>query len=232
MSHHPWAVWLAVLAQASVCFMGSSAGAAGVAGTGIYTCIDKEGRKLTADRPIVDCIDRQQRELGPSGTVRRVVGPTLTEHERTAQEAERRKEQEERNRLAEERRRDRALMARYPDKTAHDTERANAIASVDTVTHMATKRILELQNQSKALGTEMEFYRKDPNKAPMVLRRLVAENEQGIAEQQRFIAGQDKEKHRVHEHFDLELIQLKKLWAQQQTTGTSSSPPPSPQLKP
>lgn len=195
--------------------MAQTAPAAGQ-GSGIYTCTDLNGRRLTADRPIVDCIDREQRELAPSGTVRRVVGPTLTEHERVALEAQRRKEQEERNRLLEERRRDRVLIARYPDKATHDAERASAIASVDDVTTAAAKRIVELQRQRKALDTEMEFYRKDPTKAPMTLRRMLAENEEGVAEQQRFIAGQDKEKRRVHQRFDVELAQLKKLWAQQQ----------------
>ncbi|WP_432214584.1 DUF4124 domain-containing protein, partial [Salmonella enterica] len=36
---------------------------------GIYTCVDAKGRKLTADRPILDCIDREQKELNASGQV-------------------------------------------------------------------------------------------------------------------------------------------------------------------
>ena len=56
----------------------------------IYTCVDKQGRKLTSDRPIPECIDREQRELGPSGTLRRVIGPTLTQQEREALEVQRR----------------------------------------------------------------------------------------------------------------------------------------------
>ena len=51
---------------------------------GIYTCVDRNGRRLTADRPIAECLDREQRELGPSGIVRRQIGPSLTEQERAA----------------------------------------------------------------------------------------------------------------------------------------------------
>jgi hypothetical protein len=180
---------------------------------GIYSCVDKSGRRLTSDRPIPDCIDREQRELGPTGTVRRVIGPTLTEHEREALEAQRRKDLEERNRIAEERRRERVLLARYPDKAAHDTERAAAIAHVDEVTATAKKRIAELQERRKKIDVEMEFYRKDPIKAPMNLQRQLLENTEDMAEQQRFIAGQDQEKRRVHQRFDAELVQLKELWA-------------------
>ena len=191
---------------------------------GIYTCVDRNGRRLTADRPIAECLDREQRELGPSGIVRRQIGPSLTEHERAAQEAQRRKEAEARARELEERRRERALTARYPDKAAHDVERAAAIQLVDDVTATAEKRLVELAQQRKAFDVEMEFYKKDPNKAPMTLRRKIAENEESIAEQQRFIAGQDQEKRRVHQRFDVELAQLRKLWDAQRMPLSGATP--------
>ena len=191
---------------------------------GIYTCVDRNGRRLTADRPIAECLDREQRELGPSGIVRRQIGPSLTEQERAAQEAQRRKEAEARARELEERRRERVLTARYPDKAAHDVERTAAIQLVDDVTATAEKRLVELAQQRKAFDVEMEFYKKDPNKAPMSLRRKIAENEESIAEQQRFIAGQDQEKRRVHQRFDVELAQLRKLWDAQRMPVSGATP--------
>lgn len=191
---------------------------------GIYTCVDRNGRRLTADRPIAECLDREQRELGPSGIVRRQIGPSLTEQERAAQEAQRRKEAEARARELEERRRERALTARYPDKATHDVESAAAIQLVDDVTATAEKRLVELAQQRKAFDVEMEFYKKDPNKAPMALRRKIAENEDSIAEQQRFIAGQDQEKRRVHQRFDVELAQLRKLWDAQRMPLPGTTP--------
>ena len=179
---------------------------------GIYTCVDRNGRRLTADRPIPECLDREQRELSPSGMTRRQIGPSLTELERAALEAQKRKEAEEQARIVEERRRERVLVARYPNKAAHDVERAAAIQLVDDVTATAEKRITELKAERKKLDAEMEFYKKDPNKAPMTLRRKIGEVEDSVAEQQRFIAGQEQEKRRVHARFDTELAQLRKLW--------------------
>ena len=193
----------------------------------IYTCVDRNGRRLTADRPIPECLDREQRELSPSGITRRQIGPSLTEHERAAQEVQRRKEVEARNREMEERRRERVLTSRYPDKATHDVERFAALQLVDDVTATAEKRIAELKEQRKAMDVEMEFYKRDPAKAPMSLRRKIAENEDGIAEQMRFIAGQDQEKRRVNQRFDLELAQLRKLWESQRapvTADAASSP--------
>lgn len=191
----------------------------------IYTCVDRQGRRLTADRPIPECLDREQRELGPTGVVRRQIGPSLTEHERAALELQRRKEAEERSRIQEERRRERALTARYPDKAAHDVERMAAIQLVDDVTATAEKRLAELLQQRKGFDTEMEFYKRDPNKAPMTLRRKIAEHDDSIAEQRRFIAGQEDEKRRVHQRFDAELAQLRKLW-ESQRLGAGGAPAP------
>ncbi|WP_298213091.1 DUF4124 domain-containing protein [Acidovorax sp.] len=192
--------------------------------SGIYTCVDRNGRRLTADRPIAECLDREQRELSPSGTVRRQIGPSLTEQERAAQEAQRRKEAEARSRDLEERRRERVLTTRYPDKATHDVERTAAIQMIDDVTVTAEKRIAELKQQHKAFDVEMEFYKSDPNKAPMALRRRIAENEDSIAEQQRFIAGQDQEKRRVHQRFDAELAHLRKLWEAQRLPASAMAP--------
>jgi hypothetical protein len=189
----------------------------------IYTCVDRQGRRLTADRPIAECLDREQRELGPTGTMRRQIGPSLTEQERAALEVQRRKDADERARQQEERRRERVLTARYPDKAAHDVERAAAILLLDDITAIAEKRMVELQLQRKALETEMEFYQKDPVKAPMALRRKIAENDDGMAEQRRFVVNQDLEKRRIHQRFDAELAQLRRLWAAQLTPAVAAS---------
>ena len=112
-------VLLSVLAVA-----GSAAWAQNAPVGGIYTCVDGQGRKLTSDRPIPECLDREQKVLNPSGTVKQKVGPSLTAAERAQQEAKERAQQEEQSRLAEEHRRDRALLIRYPNKAVHDKERA------------------------------------------------------------------------------------------------------------
>ncbi len=104
----------------------------------VYTCIDKHGRRITSDRPIADCVDREQRVLDHTGTERRRIGPSLTEHERAAQEVQRRKQMEESARIAEERRRERALTARYPDEATHQAERDAAIDQVEEVTSWRT----------------------------------------------------------------------------------------------
>jgi hypothetical protein len=180
----------------------------------IYTCIDATGRKITSDRPIAECLSKEQRELNPSGTVKRVVKPVMTAEEQRVADQKLKEEAEERARAEEERRKNRALLSRYPNRAAHDKERAVALAQVDEVIQAAQKRIGELAEQRKKINEELEFYKKDPAKAPQSLRRQIEDNEKSVAVQKRFIGDQDDEKKRANVRFDEELARLRTLWAQ------------------
>ena len=181
---------------------------------GIYSCVDAQGRTVTADRPIAACIDREQKELNPSGSVKRTVPPTLTARERTLAEEKARQAQEEKMRAAEERKRDHALITRYPDQAAHDKERSAVLSVADDVVVAATRRMASLAADRRKLDAEMEFYRKDPSRAPARLKRQLEENVQHASAQQRFIAAQEGEKQRINARFDEELAKLRQLWAQ------------------
>lgn len=182
---------------------------------GIYTCVDAKGRNLTADRPIADCMDREQRELTPSGTVKRKIGPILTAAELAAEEEKVRRAAEERNRLAEEKKRERALLVRYPNKATHDKERLTALMAADEAIAAARKSTSELSAQRKKLNVELEFYNDDLSKVPAQLKREIEENQHHAQAQQRFIANQDNEKKRINARFDQELAKLRQLWTQQ-----------------
>ena len=195
----------------------------------VYTCIDKHGRRITSDRPIADCVDREQRVLDHTGTERRRIGPSLTEHERAAQEVQRRKQAEESARIAEERRRERVLTARYPDEATHQAERNAALDQVEEVVVVAHKRVQSLKAERRRLDVELEFYRGDVTKAPVLLQRQIADNEQALADQQRFLTTQELEKRRIHQRFDAELAQLRQLWAAQRASSTQWGQLPAPQ---
>lgn len=184
---------------------------------GIYTCTDASGRRITSDRPIAACVDREQRVLGNTGVELRRLGPTLTEQERNALEAKRRQEQAEQIQLREERSRERALLLRYPNQGVHDAARTDALAQVNDVIALAQRRQAELKQRRVKLNTEMEFYQKDPKKAPANLRRQLKENDESQAEQLHYISQQDEEKQRINQRFDAELLQLRKLWAAQKS---------------
>lgn len=218
---------ITILAVTSVRILGAALLLAGcllpaAAQPGIYSCVDAQGRTLTADRPIAACIDREQKELNPSGSVRRTVPPTMTARDRSLAEEKARQAQEEKTRVAEERKRNHALVTRYPDQAAHDKERSAALAVASEIVATAGKRLAALAAERRKLDAEMEFYRKDPSKAPARLKRQIEENAQHSSAQQRFIAGQEGEKQRINARFDEELARLRELWAE----AKAPAPPP------
>ncbi len=190
-------------------------------GSGVYTCVDAKGRKLTSDRPIMDCLDREQKILNPSGTVKSKVSPSLTAQERAELEQKERRDAEERSKQAEEKRRERALLTRYPTKNVHDQERQEALNQIQVVIQAAKTRVEELTKQRAAIDEEMEFYKKDPSKAPAYVRRQSEENNNSLQVQRRFIAEQEAEVKRVNARFDDELVRLRQLWAQPGASATT-----------
>lgn len=188
--------------------------------TGIYTCVDAKGRRLTADRPIMECLDREQKVLSPRGTVKQVVPPSMTADERAAAAAQQQAEADQKAREAEARRRERALLVRYPNWSAHDKGRADALAQVEAVGATIRLRLAELDKERQRVDDEMEFYAKDPTKAPARLKHRRELTDRQTAEQQAALANQDREKERVNARFDAELERLKALWAQQPASAS------------
>ncbi len=185
----------------------------------IFTCVDRTGKRHTSDRPIAACLDREQEVRGRTGTVRKVLPPSYTGEERAALEARQRAEEEEKARIVEERRRERALLLRYPNKAAHDRDRAEVLSQIDDVIAAVQRREDNLKAQRKEIENEMEFYQGDPAKAPAWLKRKQEDNAAQFEVQKRFLDTQLREKQRINARFDEELARLRQLWGP--ATGTA-----------
>lgn len=186
---------------------------------GIYTCLDRHGRRLTADRPISECQDREQQELTSSGTVKRNIGPSLSDQERMAIEDRKRKEIEEREKQREKDQRNQVLLVRYPTKATHDAERAQAVAGLNDVQSIAQKRIAELKKERYEVDTALTAYKNNPSAAPFQLRRRSTEIVEDIKIQERFVAKQVQQRNIINDRFDVELLLLNGLWRDAQANA-------------
>lgn len=185
---------------------------AALGGPSIYVCVDANGRRITADRPIPECLDREQRELTSTGATRRVIPASLTAEERERVEAQEQQEAAQRAKASDDRRRDRALLSRYPSQRKHDEERAKQLAMVESLLAYIHIRSQELIRQRTALDIEMEFYKAAPSEAPAWLLRRLEDNTQQMESQKRLVADKELEKQRINTRFDEELAHLRKLW--------------------
>ena len=177
----------------------------------IYTCIDGHGKRLTSDRPIAECSAREQRLLNADGSVRRVLPPTLTADERAEIEAAERRAATERMARQDAVRRDRTLLARFPDEAAHQRARAGALADVEKGVLLSQQRSAALARERKPLIEEAEFYQGRP--LPLKLRLALDANDAGVEAQKALVQMQQAEVVRVNALFDVELARLRRLWA-------------------
>jgi hypothetical protein len=194
-----------LLASAGVCAQ-PVPGAAG-----IYTCIDDKGRRLTADRPIPECTNREQKLLNRDGSVRGVQPPTLTAEERAEKESRDRAANEARAAQADAVRRDRNLTARYPTEAAHNRGREAALDTVRLAIKSTELRLRDLAAERKPLLAEAEFY--VGKNLPGKLRAAMDANDAAIEAQRSAVGNQTAELDRINKLYDAELARLRALWS-------------------
>lgn len=180
---------------------------------GIYSCVDASGRRLTADRPIPACMDREQRMLGSSGVEKGRVSPTLSEQERLDQEQRQRQADRERALQQDARRREQSLRQRYPRPELHDSARRSALVQIDDVIAVAQHRMEALRTERGQQEQELEFYAKDVTLAPGAVQRAMADIDSSMEQLLRFIQSQQQERRRIVQRFDTEQQQLQRMWA-------------------
>lgn len=176
----------------------------------IYTCTDANGKKLTSDRPIAECTTREQRVLNADGSVRNVVGPTLTADERADKEARDREVAAAFAAKQDAVRRDRNLIARFPDEAAHRKARNAALDGMRSAVKASEARLELLAKARKPLNDEAEFY--NARTMPATLRAQIEGNETSAEAQRSLIQTQQLEVVRINRLYDAELERLKKLW--------------------
>lgn len=177
----------------------------------IYTCVDAKGRRITSDRPIRECVDREQKVLNADGSPRQVVGPSMTAEERAAhEEAERARMQAEAARR-DAVRQDRNLMARYRNEEAHQRARESALEPMVLAIRSGERRLDVLAKERQQFTTEAEFYR--GREMPRRLQLQFEQNDTAVQAQREAIEQHRAEMHRINALYDDELGRLKKLWA-------------------
>jgi hypothetical protein len=178
----------------------------------IYTCTDATGRKITADRPIATCIDRDQQILSNQGWVIKVVPPALTDAQRAAQKETERQAQLAQQRQHEQDRFNDALLIRYPTQAVHEAGRRAALAQTQSLIGNTKQQLATLENERADLATQMAVYAEYPERAPAQIKRRIMNNAQAIQAQQQLMAGYQAEIERINAQFDAEDKHLTAAW--------------------
>lgn len=185
-------------------------GSVGAQGSATYSCTDDHGRRLVSDRPIPECLDREQRVLGPSGVERQPRPAVLTNNEREQIARERQRQERERERIVEQRRLNQALLLRYPDREAHEAERLQQVRQLDELQVMARARLASLEQSY--VQAQKDLAAQGNNPTPDA-KKSVQTAQAAVIAQKRSIESQEINRQRIMLRFDDEGRQLEKLWA-------------------
>lgn len=178
---------------------------------GIYTCVDGQGRHITSDRPIADCLDRNQRELNKDGSQRRIVSARMSPSEQLAAQKMAQAEETQRQQQLAAVRRDRLLLERYPNAATHNAARTEALDDVRQAMARTEQRVSDLRAEAKKLKGEAQFYVGRP--LPLKLKTQLDVNDALQGAQAEIIMGHVAEIKRLNASFDAERMYLQKLWA-------------------
>jgi len=193
---------------------------------GIYSCVDAQGRRHTADRPIPECLDREQRLLNRDGSQRRTVPPRMNAEERALAEERTRLQEQAAVAQKDAVRRDRNLMMRFPDEAAHQKAREAALDDLRRGIGVSERRLKDLEDERKPLTAETEFYQ--GRRLPAKLKARLEANDAQQQAQRDIIQAQQAELVRVNALYDAELARLKRLWGGAAPGSVPTSEPSSP----
>jgi hypothetical protein len=179
----------------------------------IFQC-ELNGKKVTSDRLIPECVHKEQKELNPDGSLKRIIPPTLTSEELAVKEQQEREAKAELAKRNDYVRRDRNLMQRFPDEAAHRRAREKALDELRISAKNSSLRIALLVSERKKLDDDRQFYENDKVKKtlPAALRQKLDANDAALEAQRALAQGQEEEAERINRLYDAELARLKKLW--------------------
>lgn len=177
--------------------------------TSIYSC-EINGKRITSDRPIPECIAREQRVHNSDGSVREVRPPVPTADERAEIEARQQQEALARAQQREAIRRDRNLLQRFPNEAAHNKAREAALDDVRKSLKISESRLASLEKERKPLMDETEFY--VGRQMPLKLKQSIDANDAATEAQRNLVSNQKAEIVRVNKIYDDELERLRRLW--------------------
>lgn len=137
----------------------------------IFRCTNAQGKVLTSDRPIPECISRGMKVYSNNGRFKNEILPpqTAEEKQKIAQEAERKKQEQ----LAENERKreERYLLAHYSSEADVEAARKRAVEVLSEKKRFATEQLDALSQLILGLQDELKKSKKTTQEFESIRRR-------------------------------------------------------------
>jgi hypothetical protein len=199
------------MAMAIISMIGSAlAQAPSLRPGGYFLCKDANNRTITSDSVPPECANREIREHGRDGSLRRVIEPPLTAEQRRQREEQEKIKADEQAARATAKRRDSVLIQAYRSEESIEAARARALADPLAVLKVDQERMDAIKKEHGiALSQLTDFEKKYPGgKLPFNLQRNLEDLAQRLQQQGILILRREEEVSRINARFD----QDKKRW--------------------
>lgn len=137
----------------------------------IFRCTNAQGKVLTSDRPIPECVTRGMKVYSNNGRFKHNVLPpqTAEEKQKVAQELERKKQEE----LAEEeqKKEERYLLAHYSTESDVEDARKRAVEVLSDKQRFASEQLQALSQLMSSLQDELKKSKKTTQEFDSIKRR-------------------------------------------------------------
>ncbi|HEU4622807.1 MAG TPA: hypothetical protein VFS42_11340 [Burkholderiaceae bacterium] len=198
-----------LLAGMSAAAFAQTPPATSMGGAAYYSCRTASGRLVTSDRPIMECMDREQRAHNADGSVRNVIAAPLTPEQKAAREEEARQKAEAAKRADEQKRRDVILLSSYSSVEGLERARERALGDTKSLIEKSRQRLAELEKERKALDAERGFYTKE--KLPATVQRKIDDNAFAIKYETDAQARRQEDIAKINQRYDADKARLVEL---------------------
>lgn len=188
----------------------------------VYSCTNEAGRKLTSDRPIFECSDREQRVLETTTGRVTFIRPKQTEAERWAEEAKKKQVARERDAAIRQQRYDKQLLVRYPDEASLEEKRSYMLDEAKKRWAPTLNEQAEINARRKVLSQEAENRRRTGKAADFSSAKEAAQLERRTFQLQPMVARAEADLDKINAEMDADLARLRELRGQAQTARAVS----------
>ncbi len=165
----------------------------------VYTCTDKNGKFIIADRLLKECANRPVKELDKRGMPVRDIAAPMSEAERKQQEIEDNKRSQMQAKEEDRQRQDQALMARYKSEQEIDMARKKEIAQIEQRIAESDAATLQAEKQLHAAQNETGQFKQ--GNVPDTLQKRIKDAQFLIDEQKKLATANRREKAQINARY-------------------------------
>jgi hypothetical protein len=177
----------------------------------VYTCTTATGRKITADRPIPECADREQRELSTTTGRVNILKPKETEAERLAAKEQQKQIERQKEAVLQQQRRDQQLLAHYPDDAALEERRSFLLEDIRKRWAPTLNEQAQIDVRRKEISAAADARRKAGKATDYSSAKEAVQLERRTLQLQPMMEKAQAELDRANADMDAELARLREL---------------------